>query len=165
MGVTASITILSVSCSGALCALRVHFRVQATMHAEMHAIDGIIASLPDEEKDTAFHRQRPAFSPFHHAQHLIHTPHVHSTPASGTCTVHAVDVLSSERHGTAEAPIVQIWPLLQRPACMRRCQLYVTCEPCIMCTGALSLLQFDKVTISDPANLAIKGQHCVGRGC
>ncbi|CAL5221138.1 g3275 [Coccomyxa viridis] len=53
----------------------------ATMHAEMDAIDSIVASLPDEDRDTAFHR----------------------------------------------------------------CQLYVTCEPCIMCAGALSLLQFEKV--------------------
>ena len=30
--------------------------MQATMHAEMDAINQIIASLPDEEKDTALHR-------------------------------------------------------------------------------------------------------------
>ena len=31
--------------------------MQATMHAEMDAINGLMASLPDEEKDTVFHRQ------------------------------------------------------------------------------------------------------------
>lgn len=29
---------------------------------------------------------------------------------------------------------------------VRRCELYVTCEPCIMCAGALSLLGFHCVT-------------------
>ena len=40
------------------------------------------------------------------------------------------------------------------PECHKhcRCQLYVTCEPCIMCAGALSLLQFEKVGRCDPPN-------------
>ncbi|CAK0782075.1 hypothetical protein CVIRNUC_005547 [Coccomyxa viridis] len=53
----------------------------ATMHAEMDAINKVNALLPDEDKSTAY----------------------------------------------------------------SRCQLYVTCEPCIMCAGALSLLHFQEV--------------------
>jgi tRNA-specific adenosine deaminase 2 len=34
--------------------------------------------------------------------------------------------------------------------CCRRCHLYVTCEPCIMCAGALSLLHFAAVTFGCP---------------
>ena len=37
-----------------------HCCMQATMHAEMDAINSIVASLPDEERDIAFHRQCPA---------------------------------------------------------------------------------------------------------
>ena len=33
------------------------------MHAEMDAINSIMASLPDEEKDTAMHRQAECCSP------------------------------------------------------------------------------------------------------
>ena len=88
-----------------------------------------------------------------------------SRPACGACRAGDVNILSSERHGTAEAIPAQIWPLLLRPACMRRCQLYVTCEPCIMCAGALSLLQFERVFVSDPPDFAIEGQRSIRRVC
>jgi MafB19-like deaminase len=35
---------------------------------------------------------------------------------------------------------------LQAPKLARRCELYVTCEPCIMCAAALSLLGIKAVT-------------------
>ena len=34
--------------------------------------------------------------------------------------------------------------------CVSRCELYVTCEPCIMCAGALSLLGFKRVIYGCP---------------
>lgn len=44
------------------------------MHAEMDAIDSIVASLPDEDRDTAFHRQCPAcplFVPLNSLQRIV----------------------------------------------------------------------------------------------
>lgn len=41
------------------------------MHAEMDAINATLASLPDEDKDTAFHRQvQQFFSPHTHSCYL-----------------------------------------------------------------------------------------------
>lgn len=50
-----------------------------------------------------------------------------------------------------------------------RCDLYVTCEPCIMCAGALSLLGFRSVTFGCPndkfgGNGSILGVHATGCG-
>lgn len=57
----------------------------------------------------------------------------------------------------------------------RRCQLYVTCEPCIMCAGALSLVGMGRVYFGCPNDkfggcgsiLAINEQGCgqCGRDC
>ena len=41
------------------------------MHAEMDAINATLASLPDEDRDTAFHRQvQGFFPPYIHPCHL-----------------------------------------------------------------------------------------------
>ena len=58
------------------------------------------------------------------------------------------------RNGTRHAEFEAIDAILARPevnddasaAGFDRCDLYVTCEPCIMCAGALSLLGFRSVT-------------------
>ena len=57
------------------------------------------------------------------------------------------------RNGTRHAEFEAIDAILARPevrgdpsaAGFDRCSLYVTCEPCIMCAGALSLLGFHSV--------------------
>ena len=58
------------------------------MHAEFDAINSIMASLPDEEKDTAFHRQCRSYSslflPSETAEHnaaLTLASHAQCSPA------------------------------------------------------------------------------------
>ncbi|KAL4448642.1 hypothetical protein ABPG75_005861 [Micractinium tetrahymenae] len=63
---------------------------------------------------------------------------------------------NAERNGTRHAEFVAIDSLLAQaggdPAAAQfhECELYVTCEPCIMCAGALSLLGFRSVTFGCP---------------
>lgn len=58
------------------------------------------------------------------------------------------------RNGTRHAEFIAIDRLIETSGSVEaaefgKCDLYVTCEPCIMCAGALSLLGF----------------HCVTHGC
>ena len=105
------------------------------MHAEMDAIDAILASLPDEDKDTAFHRQiqgpfPPFILPFYLQDLRLMLDTGPDAPLSTSrelrCSLLGFDCLPH----------------------IRRCQLYVTCEPCIMCAGALGLLHFERVHTS-----------------
>jgi len=58
--------------------------------------------------------------------------------------------------GTRHAEMIAVDALLGRyngdfeAADFSSCILYVTCEPCIMCAGALSLLQFQSVVYGCP---------------
>ncbi|KAL4424651.1 hypothetical protein ABPG77_002269 [Micractinium sp. CCAP 211/92] len=85
---------------------------------------------------------------------------------------------NEERNGTRHAEFVAIDSLLAEaggePAAARfqDCDLYVTCEPCIMCAGALSLLGFRSVTFGCPNDkfggngsiLSVQATACGGCG-
>lgn len=52
--------------------------------------------------------------------------------------------------GPTSAAGTECTPLPHLPTVCPRCQLYVTCEPCIMCAGALSLLGIPRVVYGCP---------------
>lgn len=61
----------------------------------------------------------------------------------------AVDALLAQHNGDVSAALLHEYAQLtysyidtQQPP---RCEVYVTCEPCIMCAGALSLLRVRRV--------------------
>ena len=62
------------------------------------------------------------------------------------------NMTNASKNGTRHAEMIAIDEILNKgeactdpPSDFTRCTLYVTCEPCIMCAGALSLLEFRKV--------------------
>eukprot|EP00887_Chlorella_sp_A99_P004168 scaffold23.g4168.t1 len=82
---------------------------------------------------------------------------------------------NEQRNGTRHAEFVAIDRLLGQhggdvaAARFPECDLYVTCEPCIMCAGALSLLRFRSVTYGCPndkfgGNGSILSVHSTGCG-
>ncbi|PRW44853.1 tRNA-specific adenosine deaminase 2 [Chlorella sorokiniana] len=82
---------------------------------------------------------------------------------------------NAARNGTRHAEFVAIDQLLEQAgsdaaaARFSECDLYVSCEPCIMCAGALSLLGFRSVTYGCPndkfgGNGSILSVHQTGCG-
>jgi tRNA-specific adenosine deaminase 2 len=65
----------------------------------------------------------------------------------GTVVSRGHNETNATRNGTRHAEMVAIDELLEadRNATFGTCTLYVSCEPCIMCAGALSLLNFHRV--------------------
>lgn len=77
------------------------------------------------------------------------------------------------KQGTRHAELVAIdnllhgWKACNQTVDFSRCNVYVTCEPCIMCAAALSLLQFRSVVYGCPndkfgGNGSILPVHSIG---
>ncbi|KAI8112018.1 hypothetical protein M9435_004513 [Picochlorum sp. BPE23] len=69
----------------------------------------------------------------------------------GKIIAHGHNETNMTRNGTRHAEMIAIDKIIEshrdslEPADFSSCTLYVTCEPCIMCAGALSLLRFKSV--------------------
>jgi tRNA(Arg) A34 adenosine deaminase TadA len=115
--------------------------LQGTRHAEMVAIDRLLHEAGGDAARCAFDQCA--------LPQLVFLPCCQWRAAGRACTAMSRHVLS---HCLRSYHIILLrCSLNSDPAALaRRCELYVTCEPCIMCAAALSLLRFARVTFGCP---------------
>ena len=131
----------------------IHLSPETESHAEIDMNVNVNVGTDDSssfsEEDVAF--MRLALSEASTALDVGETPVGCVVVRDGAVIARGHNETNATRNGTRHAEMIAIDEILEadrragRQADFSACTLYVSCEPCIMCAGALSILKFRNV--------------------